>query len=220
MFAFWAGPELQSLRDGNQVVITLPRAPVDENDAVIVLELDGSTEGIAPLDVPTNVFKEVEVNNVKLKTPPSPTYSANGVQSLVDKVRGTPDFHDGNWLGFEQEDCEAVIDLQSAKMISGVAVGCLQAQGSWIFLPKAVEVSVSENGTEFRSVGKVDLGDPKHDEEFVTKDFPVSFSPVAVRFVKIRVANVGVCPAWHKGAGGKAWVFVDEIMIISSSTSR
>jgi len=24
---------------------------------------------------------------------------------------------------------------------------------------------------------------------------------------------VGVCPEWHKGAGGKAWLFVDEIFV-------
>lgn len=51
------GPELQSHRDGSEVVVGLPREPLDENDAVIVLELDGSTEGIAPLDAPTNIFK-------------------------------------------------------------------------------------------------------------------------------------------------------------------
>jgi hypothetical protein len=31
------------------------------------------------------------------------------------------------------------------------------------------------------------------------------------RYVKIKAKNVGVCPAWHAGNGGKAWIFVDEL---------
>ena len=29
----------------------------------------------------------------------------------------------------------------------------------------------------------------------------------------MKAQNVKVCPKWHKGAGGKAWLFVDEIVI-------
>jgi len=32
------------------------------------------------------------------------------------------------------------------------------------------------------------------------------------RYLKIIAQNIGVCPEWHPGAGGKAWVFVDEIV--------
>jgi len=33
------------------------------------------------------------------------------------------------------------------------------------------------------------------------------------RYIKIKAANIGKCPDWHKGAGGKAWLFVDEAVI-------
>jgi hypothetical protein len=131
----------------------------------------------------------------------------------MDKVRGTVDFYDVNWMGFEQNDCEAVIDLRSAKPITKVVVGCLQNQGSWIFFPKAIEVSVSKDSAEFKSVGRIDAGEPRQDQEVTTKDFSVTFASVTARFVKVKVTNVGVCPAWHNGAGGKAWVFLDEITI-------
>jgi hypothetical protein len=36
---------------------------------------------------------------------------------------------------------------------------------------------------------------------------------VPARYVRVRAKNVGVCPAWHPGAGGKAWIFVDEIIV-------
>jgi hypothetical protein len=34
-----------------------------------------------------------------------------------------------------------------------------------------------------------------------------------IRFVRIKAKNYGTLPAWHPGAGGKAFVFVDEIWV-------
>jgi hypothetical protein len=31
--------------------------------------------------------------------------------------------------------------------------------------------------------------------------------------VRVKAKSIGVCPAWHKGAGNKAWLFVGEIVI-------
>ena len=42
---------------------------------------------------------------------------------------------------------------------------------------------------------------------------PTVKSHMKAIFVKVKVSNVGVCPTWHNGAGGKAWVFLDEITI-------
>jgi len=39
------------------------------------------------------------------------------------------------------------------------------------------------------------------------------FTDVEARYVRVRATNVGTCPTWHPGAGGKAWVFADEIVI-------
>ena len=207
------GAPLESRKEGNHLVITLPRDPVDENDAVVVLELDGPAEGVAPLMVPENTFKGIVDADVRLAREPGSAYAAMGAPSLIDRIRGTGDFHDGTWLGFEQDDCEAVIDLHSARPVGKVTVGCLKAQGSWIFLPRALEVAVSDNGTDFRTIGKIDVEGPDRDEGVNTREFVIPCERATARFVKVRAVNIGVCPSWHKGAGGKAWVFVDEITV-------
>jgi hypothetical protein len=207
------GAPLESRKDGEHLVIALPREPVDEHDAVVVLELDGPAQGVAPLVVPENTFKGVVDADVRLAHEPGSAYAAMGARSLIDRIRGTADFHDGTWLGFEQDDCEAVIDLHSAKPVSKVTVGCLKAQGSWIFLPRALEVAVSDNGTEFRAIGRIDVEGPDRDEGVDTREFVIPCERATARFVRVRAVNIGVCPSWHKGAGGKAWVFVDEITV-------
>jgi alpha-L-fucosidase len=41
----------------------------------------------------------------------------------------------------------------------------------------------------------------------------IPLNGVKARYVKLVAENVGICPAWHKGAGGDAWLFVDEILM-------
>ena len=41
----------------------------------------------------------------------------------------------------------------------------------------------------------------------------VKLDRVPARFVRVRAKNIGVCPAWHPGNGGAAWIFVDEIQV-------
>jgi hypothetical protein len=35
----------------------------------------------------------------------------------------------------------------------------------------------------------------------------------SARYIRIRGKNIGVNPEWHLSAGGKAWIFIDEIII-------
>ena len=207
------GPQLRSRMEADRIVITLPTSSLDSNDAVIALDLDKPAAGIPLLEVPANVFVHAQIGEATLKSLPSGSYPGHGVHSLTDGVRGSVELHDGEWLGFEQDDCEAVLDLQSSRQVTSATVGCLQAQGSWIFLPKNIEVSVSTNGTDYSAAGSMTIGDPQDDGTVMTKDLTVSFSPVTARFVRVRAVNVGLCPMWRKGAGGKAWLFVDEISV-------
>jgi len=45
------------------------------------------------------------------------------------------------------------------------------------------------------------------------QDFKISFEKTMVRSLKLKAKNIKVCPDWHHGAKGKAWIFMDEIII-------
>jgi hypothetical protein len=120
---------------------------------------------------------------------------------------------DGKWLGFLGNDFEATIDLQTARQLGRIDVGCLQEQVSSIFFPKSISVSVSDNGTEFRPIGNVSTSQPIEDAEIKSRDYIVSFQPTTVRYIRVKAANIGACPAWHSNRDGKAWLFVDEISL-------
>jgi hexosaminidase len=49
--------------------------------------------------------------------------------------------------------------------------------------------------------------------EAVIKEFSARFEPRRARFVRVRARSLGNVPEWHYGAGGKAWLFADEIVV-------
>ncbi len=162
--------------------------------------------------LPADIAHAAVGASVSLSGPPSPSYPGRGPATLTDGKKGTLDFHDGRWLGFEGEDLEAVIDLGREVPVSSVVCGFLQNQESWIFLPTEVRISLSRDGTAFREAGRTvrktvaDPGAASWPEE-------IRFAPSPARFVKVSAKSVGTCPSWHAGSGGKCWIFIDEIVV-------
>ncbi len=108
---------------------------------------------------------------------------------------------------------EVVLELNEIKSLKRIEAGFLQEIASWIFLPKQVDYYTSIDGVEFQKVGLVSHETQASDKEKKVVDIGIDLNGKRARFVKIVVENLGVCPDWHTGAGGKPWIFCDEIII-------
>jgi hexosaminidase len=140
-------------------------------------------------------------------------YTGGGEYGLVNGLRGSMSFADGNWQGFHQADLDAVIDLQKPTSIKRIAAGFLERTSSWIFYPTLVEFSVSSDGEHFTNVAKFEMAVPGSNREMSIKELSQNLKNVKARFIRVYAKNVGVCPDWHSGKGDKAWLFVDEIVV-------
>lgn len=149
---------------------------------------------------------------VTLAMMPSPSYPGNGSQSLADGELGTRDFHDRRWLGFEEDDLEAVIDLGGLYEVRRIGLDCLRNQVSWIFLPQAIEFAVSSDGSSWQTVHEEQLTTEARPESDIRR-YSADVQAGPVRYIRVHARNLGQCPDWHVGAGGEAWLFVDEIVI-------
>jgi hexosaminidase len=140
-------------------------------------------------------------------------YSAGGPNGLIDGLRGNESTSDGRWQGFEGDDLVATIDLGRRKKIESVAVGFLQNIGSWIFFPRSMEIAVSDDGKDFRVVKTETL--PVRDQESgnLIETIRLDAGKTRARFVRVTAVSIHTCPEGHPGAGGKAWLFSDEIII-------
>ncbi|MGA2624435.1 MAG: sialate O-acetylesterase [Bacteroidota bacterium] len=136
-----------------------------------------------------------------------------GENALLDGLRGSLNFRDGHWQGYQGVDFDGVIDLGDTVEIHHLAAGFLQNNPSWIFLPSNLAFSVSIDGVAFTKVSEIQNDEsPKREDAFV-KLFETTCSNVKARYVKVHAASIGVCPDWHPGKGDKAWMFMDEIVV-------
>ena len=149
---------------------------------------------------------------VTLTTPPGSQYPGAGAVSLTDGKLASQDHNDGYWLGFEATDLEAIVDLGEMKKVSRIGLDCLRAQGSWIFLPREVAFEVSVDGSVWEQERRVMI-DLERAAATGKKRIEVEIDRIRARYIRVRAKNLGRCPSWHVGDGGKAWLFVDEIVV-------
>jgi predicted alpha-1,2-mannosidase len=150
--------------------------------------------------------------SVKLENMYNEQYAAGGLKALIDHQRGGENFRTGSWQGYYGVDLIATIDLGASKRINRLAGSFLQEVYSWIWMPKEVEYFVSDDGKNFRSVGKVKNDVPIDADGAFIQEMAVRPRTNA-RYVKMVAKTIGICPEWHVGAGQKAWIFCDELVI-------
>jgi len=154
---------------------------------------------------------------VRLKKPYSPKYTGGGANALTDGICGDVktkfDLDYKPYQGFERNDLEAVVDLKKIIPVKKVSTGFLQNMQDWIFLPLTVEYSFSRDGIDFTDSVTIANKIPMKKSDAFRSIFTKKFSGIEARYVSVKAKNAGICPAWHHGAGGGAWIFADEIEI-------
>ena len=159
-------------------------------------------------------FNKATACSVTLLQPTHKNYTYNGAATLTDGQLGDTGFGTGRWLGFCENDLEAVIDMQKPSVISHVEFNTCVDKGSWIFDARDIEVSVSQDGKTFKQVATKQLpalGENAADKVYTHK---LDFQPTKARYVKLKAASERSIPEWHSGKGKPAFLFVDEISIM------
>lgn len=160
----------------------------------------------------THFTQCIRVQSASFEKPPNQKYPGDGARTIIDGKRGSIDFQDKRWLGFNGDDVVVTLDLGQNKTVNELLIGFLQQQGSWIFLPKAVKILASSDSVNWRLVADLDNALVQTERVFA-KDFSFKTGGIQCRFVKFIAMNIGTCPSWHAGAGDKAWLFVDEAIV-------
>ncbi|MEP1033708.1 GH92 family glycosyl hydrolase [Ekhidna sp.] len=199
-YAFTAGGQAKEY----EVPFTIDRS----TDLYVWAEKGGKES----LKAKSSFYKIPEKRSISLATVYANHYTAGGNMALIDFIRGGEDFRTGSWQGYEGVDLEAVVDMGKVSNYTVAKIGFLQDENAWIFLPTEVRFYVSNDGENFEELG-VDSNDISYKEKgAILKDFKIN-RPFNGRYIKIVAKNRGVCPPDHKGAGGKSWIFADEIVI-------
>ncbi len=154
---------------------------------------------------------------VQLNCQYNKSYSGGGPMALLDGLQGNTNWKKGNWQGYQAQDFEAIIIYTNPKTIQSITTTFLQDQRSWIFYPTDVQYFGSENGVDFEQLFFYEIPVPRDDDKNSVLKIPYALqtNQKAKKFIKIKVKakNYGILPTWHPGAGGDAFIFIDEIKI-------
>ena len=189
---------------------TLYTSPIQIDKDVTVKAIAVDAKGRTSQVAEAHYVRYTRDKDLTYITKPEPQYFAGGEAGLIDNSRGKVNYRIGGWQGFTQ-DCELVVDLRESKKVSEVGAGVMEEQRAWIFYPTAMEVYVSENGTDYKLFGRESLNVPRSEGAHL-QDIKVKGSANA-RYVKIVIKNYGKLPEWHLSAGQQAWLFVDEVWV-------
>ena len=136
-----------------------------------------------------------------------------GTNPLTDGNTGSATHSDQRWVGYEASSMVATVDLGELTPIQEVALGCLEEQNSWIFYPRSVVVEASRDGVHYRHLGVVEGGPAQASSGAHRKEMTLATPGEQTRYVRVRAESILTCPDWHKGDGGKAWIFLDELIV-------
>ena len=184
-------------------------------DAKVGLQMYAQKGNRKSAIITTSFFKIDPNVKIELKTKYANQYNAGGANALIDGIVGAQDFRTGTWQGYTDKDLVAIVDLGKEKAIRNVAVGFLEDQRSWIFLPTKVEIYVSSDNKKYTKVisEKVNSATPR--EHVSIKKMEFNLKNKKAKYIKVVAKKLGILPEWHLGFkhDGRSWLFVDEILI-------
>jgi hypothetical protein len=164
--------------------------------------------------VSAQFYKKPNNYSIEIKSKYNSQYTAGGDEGIIDGINGSENWRKGEWQGYQSQDFEAIINLQTEKNISNFSATFLQDSGSWILMPTKVDYYVSNDNVNFTLVGTIsNTIDPKETDNKI-HDFQIKAgTKISAKYIKVKAYNFGKLPEWHQGAGGDAFIFIDEITI-------
>ena len=161
------------------------------------------------------LFNIATGKKITLANEASKSYPGDGAFTLVNGVQNEKGLaKSSEFLGFNGTDLDATIDFGKDVDIYKISLHTLNQNGSWIYLPTAIEVSfipyadttiitrnppietITQKITDENNLQQIKLAEPK-----------------TCRYIKIVAKNYGIIPRGKPGAGNPAWLFVDEIEV-------
>ena len=129
-------------------------------------------------------------------------YRAEGDNTLTNGLRGDWGYLEGRWQGFiDSTGVDVVVDMGKVTDIRDVRVDFMHLYESVIYTPETIELMVSEDGKNFKTIDTVRPG-IKASEDYLV--YPYKWKGD----VKGRYVRVKALPREKD-----AWIFTDEIIV-------
>jgi len=163
---------------------------------------------------PDRVFKQQFVcskstgKKINLFQKPAANFTPQDPQALLNGIQGSPFYNDGEWTGFNGDNLEVLIDLEQQTQISALGINILKYHWQKMWEPDLVRFEISDDGKKFTVVYQQNT--------FTVEGInavKANITPVKARYIRVTAVNKGIIPDGEYGAGGKAMLLADEILV-------
>lgn len=145
---------------------------------------------------------------VLMMSPWHENYNPGSSAAIVNAIQGSNNYGDGQWFGYSGNDCEVIIDLQKVQSINTLKTNFIEKNNSWIYAPSQVQFFAGNDTAKMEMVFETKPTGGQVINTIVTPALNTS-----ARYIKMVMKNYGIIPSGNDGAGNKAWMFVDEILV-------
>jgi hexosaminidase len=209
-------PEIRYTTDGSVPVSTSPifdkPIQVKENTTLNAQIFEDGKPKEKPSSMTITLHKGIG-SKLTFAFPADAKYASQGPKSFTNGILASTNLNDGYWLGFEANNLDVTLELASSTDLKLLKLRCLHNPKAWIFLPTSIQVQVSDDGKNFRTFSVNVPSNSAGGKDIAIQEFKIELDNKPAKFVFVKAINQGVCPPDHPNAGGRAWLFVDEVIV-------
>ncbi|MFI3299088.1 MAG: family 20 glycosylhydrolase [Rikenellaceae bacterium] len=211
------GAEIFYTTDGSEPTVnsTLYTEPIvidKTTDIKAIITLDGEVLSKVPSQRTIGFHKAVG-KTLTYGHRYSDGFPGSGESTLIDGFTGSDRHNDGFSQGFNSKDFDVTIDLGEVTEVNQVVASFMQSVGTWIYLPKEVQIAVSEDGKNFTEAGSATHPYSSNDQ-VVRHKFEINTPQgTKARYVHVKGVNPPTA-AGLPGGGYVNWLFADEIFVL------
>ena len=193
----WTTPENKDLADFRSRVLPMLEALKEKGYTTFDLANEYGERKLAQ----TGLDHKAKGKKVIYNKPIQEWYQAAGEATFTDGVIGGWTYSDNRWQGF-LSDIDVTIDLEDVQQINYIGGTFMQLIGPGVFMPRKVDILVSEDGENFKLVQTVWNDVATTQEELSFKEFHTICNEKA-RYVRYHAYRSTM----------RGFLFLDEIVI-------
>lgn len=165
-----------------------------------------------------NVYRSgIKPDSIYLLTKLSRVHPANGALTFFDHQLGGFNANSpawaNNWAGFNNTDMKLMIEYETPKQISSLAINTLIETETYIFPPSSFEIWGGDSKDNLQLIARAKPKQPDTYRKPYIQLNDCTFPPRMVSHLMIIAKPLGKPPAWHNRKEGAALLLIDEILV-------
>lgn len=163
----------------------------------------------------------IKPDRIKLMFESEQYHKAMGANSLIDGQLGDFDTNNANWLGYQDNNLEVLLEFNTVRKIQNVALNTLISPNGfdnrfpygYSFPPTTIQVYGGTDKDNLKLIGTMNPVMPSKTSVQEIKSIYITFKPQSVSYIKIIAKPLKKLPKWHQSKDKFGILLVDEILI-------